>query len=288
MPRPLPDLPGVEHRYVDAAGLRVHVAEAGGGPPLLLQHGWPQHWLAWRKLIPALAADYRVICPDLRGHGWTDAPPRGYEKEQLATDLLAVLDALEIDRARVVGHDWGGMAAQLAALREPERFERLGVLGVTTPWTNVSPSPKALAATIYQPLVASPAVGRQIVQRTGFVRLLMDRGSGGSKPWTGDVLDSFADQWRERERAAATVQVYRSFLLRDLPAIRKGRYRDARLTVPTLLLYGENDLVVTEQRIGDWRGHADDMDVQRLPGLAHFVLDEGPEAVLERLVPFLR
>jgi pimeloyl-ACP methyl ester carboxylesterase len=266
----------------------VHVAEAGAGEPLLLQHGWPQHWLAWRKLIPELAKDYRVICPDLRGHGWSDAPPGGYDKEQLATDLLAVLDALEIERARVVGHDWGGFASLLAALRAPERFERLGILSITTPWMNVSFEPKALAATIYQPIVASPLLGRQVVQRTGFARLLMDRGSGGSRPWTDDVLDSYAEQWREPERAAATVQVYRSFLTRDLPGIRKGRYRDARLSVPTLLLYGEDDLVITAERIGDWRSHSDDMDVQELPGVAHFVLDEAPEAVLERLVPFLR
>ena len=90
MDRPLPELPGVEHRFVDAGGLRVHVAEAGSGDPLVLQHGWPQHWLAWSKLIPALAEDYRVICPDLRGLGWSDAPPEGYEKEQLASDLLAL------------------------------------------------------------------------------------------------------------------------------------------------------------------------------------------------------
>ena len=90
----IPELPGVEHRFVDAGGLRTHVAEAGEGEPLLLLHGWPQHWWCWRDLIPALAPHYRVIAPDLRGHGWTDAPPGGYEKEQLASDVLALVDAL--------------------------------------------------------------------------------------------------------------------------------------------------------------------------------------------------
>lgn len=80
MARELPQVEGVKHSYVDANGLRVHVAEAGDGEPLVLQHGWPQHWYAWRQVLPALAERYRVICPDLRGHGWTDAPDLGYEK----------------------------------------------------------------------------------------------------------------------------------------------------------------------------------------------------------------
>ena len=160
MERPLPQLPGVEHRFVDTARLRVHVAEAGSGEPLVLQHGWPQHWLAWRKLIPELAESYRVICPDLRGLGWSDAPPQGYEKEQMASDLLALLDALELDRVRLVGHDWGGFAGFLACLRAPERFERFCCLGITTPWLRVSSSPAAFAKTAYQPLLATPGLGR--------------------------------------------------------------------------------------------------------------------------------
>ena len=285
MDRPLPELPGVEHRFVDAAGLRVHVAEAGSGNPLLLQHGWPQHWLAWRKLIPALSERYRVICPDLRGHGWTDAPPRGYEKEQLASDLLALLDALGLESARVVGHDWGGFAAFLACLRSPERFERFCCLSIPTPWMRVSRSPLTLARTAYQPLVATPGLGRRAVPRV--VPLLLSKGSGGRTPWTKEELASFVDQFREPERGEASSQVYRSFLRSELRPILAGRYANARLTVPTLLLYGAEDPVVTADRLGPWRDHADDMRVEEIPDAAHFLPEEAPDAVLERLVPFL-
>src|SRR4051794_33022829 len=82
MARPFPEVEGVEHRYVDAGGLRMHVAEAGPqGEPIMLLHGWPQHWYLWRDVIPPLAEEYRVIAPDLRGFGWSDAPPDGYDKE---------------------------------------------------------------------------------------------------------------------------------------------------------------------------------------------------------------
>ena len=94
MTRPFPPVEGVEHRYVEARGLRFHVAEAGPpeADPLLALHGWPQHWYEWRRQIPALAEHYRVIVPDLRGFGWSDAPPDGYDKENMATDVLALID----------------------------------------------------------------------------------------------------------------------------------------------------------------------------------------------------
>ncbi len=77
---PPPDLPGVSHEFIEVEGLRMHVALAGppDGPPVLLVHGWPQNWWAWRLVIPGLADRFRVIAPDLRGHGWTAAPPDGY------------------------------------------------------------------------------------------------------------------------------------------------------------------------------------------------------------------
>ena len=286
MERPLPEIPGVEHRFVDAGGLRVHLAEAGSGEPLVLQHGWPQHWLCWRKLIPRLAESYRVICPDLRGLGWSSAPPSGYEKEQMASDLLALLDTLQLDRVRIVGHDWGGFAAFLACLRAPERFLRFCCLGIVTPWMRVSSSPMAIAKTAYQPLLASPGVGRRVVRH--LVPLMLAGGSGGRKPWTRDEAASYVDQFRERDRAQASSLIYRSFLLRELRPIRDGRYADKRLTVPTLLLYGEEDPVVTAERIGPWQDHADDMRVEEIPDAAHFLPEEAPEAVLERLEPFLR
>jgi hypothetical protein len=92
--RALPVLKGVEHHFVDLPGLRMHVAEAGSGRPLLLLHGFPQHWWEWRKVIPRLAEQFRVICPDLRGAGWTDAPRRGYTRDQLLADIVALLDTL--------------------------------------------------------------------------------------------------------------------------------------------------------------------------------------------------
>jgi pimeloyl-ACP methyl ester carboxylesterase len=94
----MPQVAGVRHRFVPAGGLNFHVAEAGEGEPVLLLHGWPQHWYAWRLVIPALAERYRVLAVDLRGFGWSDIAWEGFEKENMADDVANVMAALEVDR----------------------------------------------------------------------------------------------------------------------------------------------------------------------------------------------
>ena len=130
-----PHVDGVGHRTVRARGLDFHVAEAGSGDDVVLcLHGWPQHWYEWRHLMPALADRHRVLALDLRGFGWSEAPRDGYEKENLADDVLAVLDALGIERVKLVGHDWGGWIGFLLCLREPQRFQRYLALNILHPW----------------------------------------------------------------------------------------------------------------------------------------------------------
>src|SRR3954464_9761059 len=105
----MPHVDGMTHHFTSANGVHVHYAEAGSGPPLVLLHGWPQHWWAWRKVLLALAGTHRVVCPDLRGLGWSDAPPGNYAKEAWAADVVALLDALGLERVDLAGHDWGGL-----------------------------------------------------------------------------------------------------------------------------------------------------------------------------------
>ena len=99
--------------------------------------------------MPELAGEHRLICPDLRGFGWTDAPGRGYEPETFAADAAALLDALELDRAGVVGHDWGGFSALLLALRPPDRVRAL--LALSTPIPRLKPSPVRVGARRHRP-----------------------------------------------------------------------------------------------------------------------------------------
>jgi len=283
--RPPPQVDGVEHRYVDLDGLRLHVAEAGAGEPLLLVHGWPQHWFQWRRMIPELAGRYRVTCPDLRGFGWSDAPPGRYEKETLAGDLLALLDALDLERVRLVGHDWGGFAGFLACLRAPERFERLVALSIVSPWLRLPLSPRPVVAAWYQFAIMAPFLGRRIAGHPGFTRMLLRLGS--RRALGDDDLGPYVEQFRDPARARATVALYRSFQLLELWPMVLGRYADRRLTVPTLAMYGEHDPIVREGTFATAERHADSLVVECIPGAGHFLPEEVPAVLLGRLSPFL-
>lgn len=281
---PPPDLDGVTHRYVDLDGTRLHVAEAGEGPPVLMLHGWPQHWWIWRKLIPALAADRRVICPDLRGFGWSDAPAGRYEMQGFADDALALLDELGLDRVDLIGHDWGGYTGFLLCLDAPERIGHYLSLGVVHPWFEPPrPSPKTLKRTAYQFLLASPGIGAGVLRfAPEFVRQVLKQGSHPDMNWSEEELDCYARSFQSREHALASAHVYRSFLTRELPRLKKGHYRSQRSSVPTRLLVGEADPVIRADSLAGFELYADEMSVEIVERCGHFVAEERPELVLER------
>ncbi len=134
----IPELEGVEHRLIDlGSGVTIHVSDAGpaDGPPVMLVHGFPQNWWEWHEVIGPLAADgYRVLCPDLRGAGWSSAPRDHYLKTDMADDLAAVLDRLGVGPVRVVAHDWGGPVAIIMMLRHPEKVSGFFGLNTIGPW----------------------------------------------------------------------------------------------------------------------------------------------------------
>ncbi|HWX97795.1 MAG TPA: alpha/beta fold hydrolase [Solirubrobacteraceae bacterium] len=279
----LPEVEGMSHRMVDVGGVRMHVAEAGSGPPVLLLHGWPQHWYAWRRVAPLLSGERRVICPDLRGFGWSDAPPGAYDKATLAQDVIGLLDALGLERVDLIAHDWGAWIGFILCLEHPERFAHYLALNMYTPWPD-PPSPRAipvLARLWYQVALATPILGQALIRRTSFVRRLITAGAV-HPAWTDDELEAFTAPLRSPARAEASVHLYRTFLLRELPKFLGGQFRDRRLTVPTLLLHGTRDLAIDHRALGEWRSHADQMDVELCDDSGHFIAEELPELVAGR------
>jgi pimeloyl-ACP methyl ester carboxylesterase len=283
--RPFPEVEGVQHRFVDAGGLRMHVAEAGQGDPLVLLHGWPQHWYEWRHQIPVLSKHYRVICPDLRGLGWTDAPPRGYEKENMAADVVNLLDSLGLEKVKLIGHDWGGWCGFIICLRHPERVEQYLALGIPPPWGKLDLKAIAnLPRFAYQWVLASPLGYWLLRNRPGFVRRFISLGASGT--WSAEELDEFAKPLSEPERARASQQIYRTFSLREFPKLARGAYDSLRLTTPTRLIVGEKDPVVTRAFLRGYEPFVDDFEVEVLPETGHFVAEQRPELINERALEF--
>jgi pimeloyl-ACP methyl ester carboxylesterase len=288
MTRPLPHVEGVEHGYERVRGVELHVAEAGEGPPVVLLHGWPQHWYEWRHLIPPLAKEHHVVCPDLRGFGWSEATPSGYDKETLAHDVLALLDQRGIQRFSLAGHDWGGWVGFLIALLVPDRVDRLLAMNIAHPFTKATPAALAQQWRFwYQPLLGAPILGPRLVRRmAGGVETVL-RWAGADSAWNEDETRTFLSQLAEPARAHASMKLYRAAQLRDIPAAVLGRYRRmAPLRPPTLLLYGVEDHIIRPVHFAHHTRYARDMRVELVPGCGHFIADERPDLVVDRALAF--
>jgi pimeloyl-ACP methyl ester carboxylesterase len=283
-PAELPAVAGVGHRCVEVNGVRLHVAEAGSGPPLLLLHGWPQHWWCWRHLIPALAEDHRVLVPDLRGWGWSEAPAGDYSKATFADDVLALIDAEHFERVDLIGHDWGGYVGYLLALKHPERIRRMTVLDMPPPGLD-KPRPRHLALPLlgsYQALIAAPVIGTRALSAGGgrLVRRLIAGGSGPTMRWSDAELDAYAEVVSGPARARASSACYRAFLTRELPRLVLNGHRPGELRVPTLLAMGEKSPL---RRVLAPRPSRN-LRVEQITGAGRFLPEEAPGAVLELAV----
>ncbi len=281
-----PEIPGVEHRNIDAGGLRVHLAEAGEGEPVLLLHGWPQHHYMWRRVIERLAPRFRLLAPDLRGFGWTEAPGHGYDGETFARDQTALLDALGIDRVKVIGHDWGGWTGFLLGIRHPDRVERMVVLNCPHPWPRMSARGLAqLPRSWYAALNAAPGLGRFVHRHPAMPRAVLRFGAAPGTFTTREIT-LYADSFRDPARARAMTELYR-YYHRVFMQSARGGFRSDRLRAPTLLLFGQRDRAISyrlvEPDVGD---RAEDLRVELVASAGHFIVDEQPELVISRALDF--
>jgi epoxide hydrolase A/B len=189
----------IAHRTIEANGLRIHFAEAGEGPLVLLCHGWPESWYSWRHQLQALAeAGYHAVAPDMRGYGGTSKPEEieRYTIFHLVGDMVALAAALSPDKAVIVGHDWGAPVAWHAALFRPDRFR--GVIGLSVPFRPRGSTRPTAAMTetetslFYQLYFQKPGVAEAELERDprGSIRRVLYSASGDlprrSGVWTDD------------------------------------------------------------------------------------------------------
>jgi pimeloyl-ACP methyl ester carboxylesterase len=291
MPLDLPEIPGLRHDHLDLpTGVRIHVAETGpqDAPPVLLLHGWPQHFLIWRGVWPALAGSYRVVMPDLRGHGWSGWPRDGdFRKARLADDTAAVMDALDIPRAHVIGHDWGAWTALLLALERAERVQTVLALSILHPWQPKDVALRNIWRFAYQVPLATPWLGERLVRTEGFIRRVIRSGWHDKSAWDEDAARSYEDVLREPTGARTSHLMYQSFLRSEISEPLKGRFAGLRLEMPARLLIGEHDPLGSQMAAGFER-HGADASWEVVDGAGHFLPEERATLVSERAVALLR
>jgi pimeloyl-ACP methyl ester carboxylesterase len=289
----LPALEGVEHRFVDVGeGVTIHVADAGptNGPAVMLVHGFPQNWWEWNELIGPLAADgYRVLCPDLRGAGWSSAPRSLYTKTEMAEDLAVVLDELGIDKVKLVAHDWGGPAAFILMLRHPEKVTGFFGMNTVAPWVKRDlAAMRNLWRLWYQIPIALPVIGPRVIAdpKARFARFLLSWVGGGFSLSEEDTA-LYIERMRQPGHAEAGSRWYRSFQTREMLRWMRGEYDGVRVEVPVRWLTGTRDPVITPDLADGYADHITDFEVELVDGVGHWIVGQRPDLVLDRLRAFL-
>jgi pimeloyl-ACP methyl ester carboxylesterase len=295
---------GARLREVDAGGLRMQVADAGAGPPVILIHGFPELWYSWRHQLRDLAAaGFHAIAPDMRGFGGTDRPARtdSYDAVTLAGDVLALGDAFGYERFAVVGHDWGANVAWELARRHPERVSAVAALSV--PFVPRAPAPpiailrKHAGEDFYmvwfqQPGVAEAALERDVLRtlRTTEVwnaEWALRDGDMPARPafWTEEDEELYVCSF-SRTGFTGGLNWYRNI---DRNWELSEDVADRRIEPPAFFLTGARDPVRRFMPAEAMDGWVTDLrETIVLDGAGHWVQQQAAEAVSEALVRFLR
>ncbi len=280
-----------KHKNVLTNGVRLHVVQAGpkNGPLVILLHGFPEYWHGWHKQIGALAqAGYRVWVPDQRGYNLSDKPKgiAAYRLSALGRDICGLMDAAAYEKAFVVGHDWGANVAWWLALNAPERVERMAALNVPHPAVflpHIRRHPRQLLRSWYIFFFQLPWLP-EWTSRLGNWRMPTQAMRRSSRPGTFSEADMnlYRQAWAQPGAYTAMLNWYRALMRRpDLPPV------NARVSVPTLMLWGANDVFLDRELAQPSIDLCDQGELIFFEQATHWLHHEEPERVNFLLDTFL-
>jgi pimeloyl-ACP methyl ester carboxylesterase len=275
-------------RFVDTGDLRLHAVVGGEGPPLLLVHGWPQTWYAWRLLMPSLANDFEVVAVDQRGIGLSEKPRDGYDTRTLANDMVALMDALGHERFALYGTDVGMPIAYAVAADHPERVERLIVSEAPLPGITPSPPlflPPPLNARLWHLAFNQlpPEVNEALVRGREdiFFGAEFDASAGTNK-LPDEVVRHYLDTLAsDSDALRGSFEFYRAI---PTTSAQNAERMTTRLTMPVLAIGGAES--VGEAAAATMKLVADDVQGMVVPA-AHWVAEQAPAELLAAVSEFL-
>jgi len=276
---------GIESRFADVNGLRMHYLVAGNdGSPVILLHGYAQNSHMWRPLMKELGKTHRVIAPDLRGFGDTTKAATGYDKKSMAQDVHALARSLGIEKAGIAGHDIGLMVAYAYAAQYPAEVERIALLDAFIPGvgdtTNLFLLKDLWHFHFYGPTPLALVHGRE---RIYFEHFWNDFAADGKKSVSEADRQFYARKYAQPGAMKAGMEVFRAF---DQDAKDNAEFAKTPLRMPMLVLGGEKsggEFLISQARLV-----AGDVDGVIVIGSGHWLIDEAPGQVIPRLVAFFR
>ena len=291
-PEPAPadarDAPRLRHATAVVNGIRMHYVVAGRGPPVVLLHGFPQTWYCWRKVIPALAREHTVIVPDLRGAGRSSLPPGGYDKQTMAADVRALVRRLGHRRVGVVGHDLGAWTAYAYARTYRDEVTHLGFLEASLPGFGLDrlldfSGPRS--GVWHLAFFRQPDVPERLLdgRERYFIEDFLGVRRARPDTFDGGAVDRYVRAYSRPGRMHAALEQYRA-LYRDAADNRAGA--GTALTAPVLALGGSR--ATATGPAASMRMVARNVSGGEVRGAGHWLMEERPRELSERLLAFLR
>ena len=266
--------------------------ESGARPvPVVLLHGFPEFWYAWRQQLPALArAGFRAVAPDLRGYGRSPKPPRvrDYRIELLAADVADLIRRHCGGRAHVVGHDWGGVIGWWLAMHHPDVVDRLVVLNAPhlAAYFRELRRPAQLLRSWYVGFFQLPWLPEWSIRVDGYatLRRLFRDDPARRGAFTEPDIERYVEAFADRRALTGAINYYRA-AVRAGPWAMAGRVRP--IAAPTLLIWGERDRYLVPELASGLEAWVPNLRVERLAAASHWVQHDEPDRVNQLLVDFL-
>ena len=270
--------------------IEINYLDEGNGFPIVLIHGFPQSSYAWRSIIPGLKNDFRVIAPDLRGMGESSCSHTGQDKRTLASDIIKLLNFLNIEKCIVVGHDWGGSVAQRLALEYPSYLSGLISMGIPyMPTAKIEEltNPRQIFNNWYFFFHQMQKLPEIFISKAGreYIAWMMEYGSSKKiLPIDDIVLEKYASDFSDESKTPAYLNLYRTLFTQD-PKDWK-QYVDKVITVPTLWILAKDDPFVPPHMSANIADKFSNIQIETFNECGHWIPEEQPEACLEAIREF--
>ena len=283
----------LRHGYAELDTVRLHYVEAGSGPLVVLLHGFPEFWFAWRRQIDALAAaGFRVVAPDMRGYNLSSKPVgvASYSLPLLAADVRdLIVERGSEDGARLAGHDWGGLVAWATASYHPASIRRLAILNMPHPQRMLEGlrTARQLRKSWYILFFGLPWLPERLLRLRRFeaLRAPLERDARAGAFTPADI-DRYVEAWSQPRALTAMLGYYRATLRARL---RRESDELAPVTAPTLIIWGERDRHLGAELAQPHPADVPNLErVVRRPGASHWVAHDEPELVSRLLIEFFR
>jgi epoxide hydrolase 4 len=283
----------LEHRFAELAECRIHYVTRGEGEPILFLHGFPQFWFLWRRQLEDLGEDHAVYAPDMRGYNLSCRPPEveAYRMRHLLADTRELVDSLGVAPLTMVGHDWGGIVAWAFALKFPELLERLVIIDGPPPFTwnrDLRESPKQRDAVNYMLELSKPSPEpEEMLAANEFALIdnLMLRIGGRGAQLSEDERAAYHEAWSQPGALQGGLNYYRAARMGEqvaaggVPEEYSGKITSQTVSVPTLVIWGENDAALLPSLTRGLSEWVPNLRVEIVPDAGHWVPYERPEVV---------